>query len=247
MAGVLAAFGITDVTVRRSPRVGIISTGDEIVPPEEVPPPGKIRDVNSYSLFAAAKEILVEPRLYGIVPDFEESLFETLKRALSENDVVLISGGSSVGARDFTLKAISRLPQADIFCHGIAVKPGKPTIFARTGEKAVFGLPGQVASALLIFYILVRPLLLRLRGAAGKELFLRKVLAKAARNIPSTPGREDFLRVKLENSPGGPVAHPIFKKSGLISSMVEADGFLRIPENAEGIYAGEWAEVYLLP
>lgn len=247
VAGVLAGFGITQVPVRARPKVGIISTGDEIVPPEETPAPGKIRDINSYSLFTAAKEASSTPKLYGIVPDLEETLYETLEKALSENDVVLISGGSSVGTRDFTLKAISRLPGAEIICHGIAVKPGKPTILARVGDKAVFGLPGQVASALLIFYLLVRPLLLHLQGARGEDLFLKKILARAARNIPSTPGREDFLRVKIEDSKEGPLAHPIFKKSGLISSMAEADGFLRIPENVEGVYAGEWVEVYLLP
>ncbi len=245
--GVLAGLGITEISVRGQPRVGIISTGDEIVPPQTIPAPGKIRDINSYSLFGAVQEAFAIPKLYGIVPDLEEKLFQTLERALKENDLVLISGGSSVGVRDFTLKAISKLPGAEIICHGLAVKPGKPTILAKVGNKAVFGLPGQVASALLIFYLLVRPLLLHLQGAQKKYLFLKKILAKAGRNIPSTPGREDFLRVRLEFSSEGLFVYPIFRKSGLISSMVEADGFLRIPENVEGVYAGEWVEVYLLP
>ena len=247
VAGVLAGLGITRVTVREKPRVGIISTGDEIVPPEKPLSPGKIRDINSYTLYSAALEAQSLPKLYGIIPDEEKVLLETLRRAFSENDVVLISGGSSVGTRDFTLKAISKLPEAEIICHGIAVKPGKPTILARSKNRAVFGLPGQVASALLIFYFLVRPLLLHLQGARGENLFLPRIKARATRNIPSTPGREDFLRVKLEETEEGLFAHPIFKKSGLISSMAEADGFLRIPENAEGIYEDELVEVFLLP
>ncbi len=247
VVGVLAGLGVTKVKVGSPPRVGIISTGDELVPPEESPPPGKIRDINSYTLLSATKEAGGRPKLYGIIPDQEEALEEALNKALSENEVVLISGGSSVGVRDFTLSAIRNLPEAELICHGLAVRPGKPTIFARVGDKAVFGLPGQVASALLIFYVLVRPFLLHLQGARGEEVFLKKILARAKRNIPSAPGREDFLRVRLTPSPEGPLAEPIFKKSGLISSMAEADGFLRIPENVEGIYEGEWAEVLLLP
>ena len=247
VVGVLAGLGVTKVKVGKHPRVGIISTGDELVPPDKTPPPGKIRDINSYTLLSATKEAGARPKLYGLIPDQEEALEEALKKALSENEVVLISGGSSVGTRDFTLSAIQNLPEAELICHGLAVRPGKPTIFARVGEKAVFGLPGQVASALLIFYVLVRPFLLYLQGACGEELSLKKILARAKRNIPSAPGREDFLRVRLIPTPEGLLAEPIFKKSGLISSMAEADGFLRIPENVEGIYEEEWVEVLLLP
>ncbi len=245
--GVMAGLGITNIPVRKKPRVAILSTGDELIPPEKPIEPGKIRDINSYSLFAAIKEAGGEPKIYGIVPDVAEELFERLKVAFEENDVVLISGGSSVGTRDYTLKAISQLPGAQLICHGVAVKPGKPTILGKVQEKAIFGLPGQVASALLIFYLMVRPLLLHLQGANEKHLFLKKILAYAERNIPSAPGREDYIRVKLTPFEKGFTATPIFKKSGLISSMAEADGFLRIPESSEGIYEGELAEVFLLP
>ncbi|AEH45708.1 molybdenum cofactor synthesis domain protein [Thermodesulfatator indicus DSM 15286] len=245
--GVLSGLGITQVEVGQRPKVGILSTGDELVLPEKELPLGKIRDINSYTLYSASLESGAIPTLYGIVPDVKEKLFVKVEKAIQENDVLLISGGSSVGTRDFTLEAISRLPEAELICHGVAVKPGKPTILGQVGSKAIFGLPGQVASALLIFYIMVRPLLLHMQGAKGEHLFLRKIMAYAARNIPSTPGREDYVRVKLSFSEKGVIALPILKKSGLISSMAEAHGFLRIPENSEGIYEGELAEVFLLP
>ncbi len=246
--GLLASAGITQVSVRRAPQVAIISTGDELVPPQERPAPGQIRDVNSYSLGAAVREAGGIPLLMGIIPDKVEDLFQAIKKALNQADVVLISGGSSVGVRDYTLRCLSDLPEAELLCHGVAVRPGKPTILARVGNKVVFGLPGQMASALLIFYILVRPLLLHLQGASEKDLKLTSVRARASRNIPSAQGREDYIRVKLYRDQDQTLwAEPIFRRSGLISSMAQADGLLRIPKKSEGIYEGEEAEVFLFP
>ncbi len=245
--GVLAGLGITKIKVRRQPWVGIISTGDELVPPEELPPPGKIRDINTYTLAAGVEEAGGKVRSYGLIPDEEEALSRTIQKAFEENDVVLVSGGSSVGTRDFTLNAISRLPGAKILAHGIAVRPGKPTILAQAEGKAVFGLPGQVASALLVFYLLVRPLLLHLQGGKGKDLFLPQTKARVTRNLPSAQGREDYYRVKLFWKEDELWAEPIFRRSGLISSMAEADGLLKIPERSEGLYEGEEARVFLLP
>ena len=245
--GLLAGLGITRVQVYSAPRVGIISTGDELVPPEASIKRGQIRDINSYTLATAVEEAGGRPKLYGIVPDKQEALVAKVQEAFSENDVVLVSGGSSVGTRDFTLAAISSLPEAELLAHGVAVRPGKPTILARAQGKAVFGLPGQVASALLVFYILVRPLLFHLQGAPEPALFLPKVWAKVRRNIPSAQGREDYYRVKLFEEGQELWAEPIFKRSGLISSMAEANGLLRIPERSEGIYQGELAEIFLLP
>ncbi len=246
--GLLANAGIINVPVRKRPRVAIISTGDELVAPEKTPPLGKIRDVNSYSLAAAVIETGGFPLLLGIVPDNPEALYQALEEALSQADVVLISGGSSIGVRDYTLNCISRLPKAELICHGVAIRPGKPTILARVGKRAVFGLPGQMASTILVFYILVRPLLLHLQGASGKDLYLPYIIAYASRNIPSAQGREDYIRVTLHNDEkGGIWADPIFGRSGLISSMVKADGLLYIPQRSEGIYKGEEVKVFLLP
>ena len=245
--GLLSGLGVTKVKVHQRPRVAIISTGDEIVSPEETPEPGQIRDINSYTLAAAVEEAGGLPRIKGIVPDIEEELYAKLKSSFEEADLVLISGGSSVGTRDYTLSALSRLPHTRLLAHGVALKPGKPTILAESKGKAIFGLPGQVASALLVFYILVRPLLLHLQGARDRDLFLPRIQAKVTRNLPSAQGREDYVRVRLLEKDGAMWAEPIFKRSGLISSMAEADGLLRIPERSEGLYQGEWAEVFLLP
>ncbi len=246
--GLLASAGITNVPVRKRPRVAIISTGDELVCPADTPPLGKIRDVNSYSLAAAVIEAGGIPLLLGIVPDNTEALYQALAKALSQADVVLISGGSSVGTRDYTLSCISRFPRAELICHGVAIRPGKPTILACIDKKAVFGLPGQIASAILVFYILVRPLLLHLQGALGDDLYLPHIIAYASRNISSAQGREDFVRVKLYNDEEGNIwADPIFGKSGLIFSMAKADGFLHIPKRSEGIYKGEKVKVFLIP
>ena len=245
--GLLAGLGVTSLRVHARPQVGIISTGDELVPPEEDLKPGQIRDINTYTLASAVEEAGGRAILYGIVPDDQKALIETVQRVFSETEVVLISGGSSVGTRDFTLAAISALPGAELLAHGVAVRPGKPTILAKGEGKAIFGLPGQVASALLVFYILVRPLILHLQGARKKDLFLPKVWARVTRNLPSAQGREDYYRVKLRADKEGYLAEPIFKRSGLISSMAEADGLLKIPERSEGLYEGESAEVFLLP
>ncbi len=241
--GLLSSLGILEVSVYRRPKVGIVSTGDELVPPWKEPPPGCIRDTNSYSLLSACKEWGAVPRLYGIVPDEEEALFERLSKALEENDVVLVSGGSSVGTRDFTLRCIERLEGAELLCHGISMRPGKPTIVAKVGNKAVFGLPGQVTSALVVFYVLVRPLLLFLQGA--RELGMPAVRAVVTRNLPSAQGREDYIRVKLTRRGNGVFAEPIFGKSGTLSPMAKADGLLYIPLESEGVYEGEEVTVFV--
>ncbi len=246
--GLLAQAGLTHVKVCSLPKVAIISTGDELVPPQDSPSLAQVRDTNSYSLAAGVLEAGGEPLLLGIVPDREEDLSQALNKGLIEAHVVLISGGSSVGTRDFTLRCIKRLPGARLLCHGVALRPGKPTIVAQVGSQIVFGLPGQMASALLVFYVLVRPYLLHLQGAKVRDIALPKIKARATRNIPSPLGREDYVRVRLkEDKDSGFLAEPIFRPSGLISSMAQAHGLLRIPETSEGIYQGEEIDVFLLP
>ena len=247
LLGLLAGVGIGRVQVRRRPRVAIISTGDELVPSQERPAPGQIRDINTISLSAAIMEAGGLTLPMGIVPDDEEALFKAVSLALEEAEVVLISGGSSVGTRDYTLKVIERLPGSELLCHGLAVRPGKPTILARVGHKAVFGLPGQVTSALLVFYILVRPLVCHLQGAQGKELFLPRTWARVSRNLASAMGREDYIRAHLSFNEDGLWAEPIFGRSGLLSPLARAQGLIRIPQNSEGVYQGEMVEIFLLP
>ncbi len=247
LLGLLAGVGISSLVVRKQPQVAIISTGDELVEATKRPPLGKIRDINSVSLSAAVRQAGGQPIIKGIIPDVREALFESVLNALDQAEVVLISGGSSVGTRDYTLKVIEDLAGSELLCHGLAVRPGKPTILARVGTKAVFGLPGQVTSALLIFYILVRPLLCHLQGAQGDGLFLPRTKARVSRNLASALGREDYIRARIIHQKDGLWVEPIFGRSGLLSPMVKAEALIRIPQNTEGLYQGELAEVFLLP
>ncbi len=253
--GLLAALGVTRIEVGRRPRVGILSTGDELVPPSATPRPGQIRDVNSVALASLAAEAGAEPVALGIVPDDLSMLTEALRAALSEEggncDVVLLSGGSSLGARDHSVAAMLALPDAEILAHGIAMSPGKPTILARAGQKAVIGLPGQVTSAQVVMAVLVKPLLKHLAGdssaLAQAEQAAPLLVAELARNIAGRPGREDFVRVRLEARAGlPPLAHPVLGKSGLLKTLLAADGLIAVPARAEGLYQGALCPVWAL-
>ena len=252
--GLLAALGQTVVRVGRRPVVGVVSTGDELVPPNATPRPGQIRDVNSSALCCRAAEAGALPRAYGIVPDDLPRLAGTLACALAECDVVLLSGGSSIGARDHSVAAMLAQPGAEILAHGVAISPGKPTILARAeggaagqhGGKAILGLPGQVTSAQVVMTVLVKPFLRRLAGGEGTAAE-PPFVAELARNIAGRPGREDFVRVRLEPRAGQPpLAHPVLGKSGLLKTLLAADGLVAVPATAEGLYKGAFASVWPL-
>jgi molybdopterin molybdotransferase len=236
--GLLAAFGKDTVSLFRTPRVAIISTGDEIVPVTHRPDVGQIRDVNTHSLSAMVKAAGGAPVSLGIATDETEDLIEKCRIAVADSDMVLISGGSSVGTRDVTLDAIAALPDNELMVHGIAIRPGKPAILARSGSRPVWGLPGHVTSAMIVFEMVVSPFLDRLRGlntAAGRH---RRIPARLTRNIASGQGRTDFVRVQLSQSGDTLMAEPILGKSGLLNTMVRADGLITIGENVEGLDAG---------
>lgn len=242
--GLLAALGVTEVEVFTPLKVGIISTGDEIVPPWEKPLPGQIRDVNSYTLYGQVLACGGEPVLYGIVRDDAELLRETLAKAHRETDIVIVSGGSSIGTRDLTTQIITELGDPGLIFHGLAVRPGKPTLAGVAGGKPVFGLPGHPAAALISFDLMVSPLLRfgRLHNLKGGAQPVRAVLS---RSLASAPGREDYVRLKLRREQSRLWADPILGKSGLLMPMVEADGLLRIPLESEGIAAGTEVDVFL--
>jgi molybdopterin molybdotransferase len=246
--GLLAALGVTDIKTGRRPRVGVLSTGDELVPASATPRPGQIRDVNSCALCCLAAEAGAEAVPLGIIPDDLPQLCAALASALADCDVVLLSGGSSLGARDHTVAAMQAQPGAVILAHGIAMSPGKPTILARVGTKTVIGLPGQVTSAQVVMSVLIKPFLRHLAGdltalSAQPPTFV----AELSRNISGRPGREDFVRVRLEARIGAvPLAHPVLGKSGLLKTLLEADGLIAVPANAEGLYKGALAPVFLL-
>jgi len=246
--GVLAGLGITEVPVFRKPVVGIISTGDELVEPEGQLAPGKIRDINTTTLSGLVTEAGGIPVPLGIINDDFDLMLETCLQAIAKPvDVLLLSGGSSVGKRDFTLSVFKEIDNTDLLAHGVAIRPGKPTILAQKDNCALFGLPGHVASAMIVFYLFVRPLLRRFSGADGTGL--ATVLARTGEQIPSSIGREEYVRVRLvkENAGIQPVAYPVYGKSGLLKPLVAADGLLKIARDCEGLDKGENAEVILLP
>ncbi|HVO25122.1 MAG TPA: gephyrin-like molybdotransferase Glp [Candidatus Margulisiibacteriota bacterium] len=245
--GALTGVGITRVTVFRRPRVALVSTGDEIVPPTAPLRPGRVRNINAYSLIAMATEAGAVVTDFGVVRDQRSAMERVLARALSRHDAVLISGGSSVGAKDITLDVITSLPRSEIIFHGISVAPGKPTILARALDKPVLGLPGHPQSALVIFDLFGAPLLRVLGGEDPHVVFnaQRTVRARLSQNIASQAGREDYVRVTVADRDGQRIAAPMAGKSGAIFNLVKADGLVRIPASAEGLEAGTEVEVIL--
>jgi molybdopterin molybdotransferase len=244
--GLLAALGIKEITVSRRPKTAILSTGDEIVGLEENPPPGFVRDVNSVTLKSLALQGGALPFFLGRTKDDFPALKSLCQQGLKEAEVILVSGGSSVGTRDLTLEVIRSFPEAKVLAHGIAVSPGKPTILARIGDKVLWGLPGHVVSAMIVFSLFVRPCLDHLQGMDVDRPF-PKVKAFLSRNVASAPGREEYVRVFLQPAEKGWEAVPLLGKSGLISTMVRADGLIRIDQHCEGLEKGEEVEVWLFP
>ena len=247
--GLLAAFGVTHVCVRRKPKVAVISTGDEVVPITSSPAPGRIRDINSYTLAALARAAGAETITCGIVCDGLEQLEAKVREALAWADVVLLSGGSSAGQRDYTVHAFASIPGAEIVAHGVAISPGKPLILARRGEQSLWGLPGHAASALVCAEVFIRPLIRHLSGQRAPETFLATRRAVLTRPVASAQGRRDYVRVRLDPpaSPGEtPLATPVMGKSGLITTLVMADALAVCPEESEGLYAGQTVDVHLL-
>ena len=259
--GLLAAFGLTEVAVQRSPRVAVVSTGDEVVPIEDTPPPGKIRDVNAHSIAALCRGAGAQTLRAGLVRDDPGELAARLAALAVEHDVIVVSGGSSAGMRDHTVEVFAALPGGEILTHGVALSPGKPFILARAAiagrTVCLMGLPGHTVSALLCARVFLLPLLRHLQGQTASEISAC-VPARLTRSIASAQGRRDYLRVRLiplasphpcadgnELSPQYE-AEPITAASGLITGMTAADGLLVCPENREGLNAGDIVMVELL-
>ncbi|MGA8181849.1 MAG: gephyrin-like molybdotransferase Glp [Desulfobacterales bacterium] len=241
--GLLAAFGIEKVAVYKKPVIGIISSGDEVVSIKEIPGPGMIRDINTYTLAGLVQKSGAVPMTYGIVRDNFDDLIEKCNTALRQSDMVLISGGSSMGARDYTIEVFSALPESEILVHGISISPGKPTILARSQRRAIWGLPGQVTSTMVVFEIVVKPFIEHIAGILPGHKKHFNPMAQLSRNVSSTQGRADYVRVKLFLKDGMLWAEPILGKSGLINTMVKADGLIEIGLNAEGLDKGAQVEV----
>lgn len=239
--GGLLALGITEVAVAVPPRVGIVSTGDEVVAPDQPVGPGQVRDINSYTLAALATYAGALPVRYGIIADDRAILEETAMRAWRECDLVVFSAGSSVSYRDMTADVINGLGQPGVLVHGVSVKPGKPTILAVCDGRPIFGLPGNPVSAMVIFNLFVTPTILALLGAVAPPQ--QQVRARLARNIASDTGREDYVPVRLEERDGELWAVPVLGKSNLIYTLVNAEGTIKVALDSNGIRAGEWVMV----
>ena len=242
-AGLMAALGKKEVAVYQKPVIGIIATGDEIISVEETPSRGQIRDINTYTLAGLIHQAEAIAVTYGIIQDNFENLFEKCKSALDRCHMILISGGSSVGARDFTVEVFSSLPDAEILVHGISISPGKPTILAKVQNKACWGIPGHVVSAMIVFARVVRPFIEYIGGKSDEKRKELRLQAKLSRNVASAQGRVDFIRVQLRIDGNQLWADPVLGKSGLISTMVKADGLIEIDINTEGLDKGTVVEV----
>lgn len=243
--GALTGVGISSISVYTRPRIALISTGDEIVDADTVPAPGQVRNINQHSLAGLIEECGGELNDWGVIRDDRSALAQAIGAALEWADLVLLSGGSSMGAKDIALETILSFPDSEFVFHGISIAPGKPTIFARACGKPILGLPGYPVSALVIFDLFAAPMIRRLGGENAPGRWATTVKAKLKTNIASQIGREDYVRVTLEGPPEQLVATPLPGKSGAIFTLVKADGMVRIDMNQDGLEQGEEVDVIL--
>ena len=241
--GVLAALGIGKVKVYRKPKFYIISTGDEIIDLDEELKLGKIRDINSYTLHSLITRLGGQVVGRAIVKDDYELLRGEVEKAVKISDIVLLSGGSSVGSRDYTHKVIDSFRGRGVFVHGISIKPGKPTIIGEGEGRLIVGLPGHPVSSIIVFKAIVEDYVNKKMGVVD---FIPKTKAIMDFNFPSSPGNETYQMVKLQEKDGKLYATPSFGKSGMITLLSNSDGYIIIKPHEEGVYKGEEREVYLL-
>lgn len=239
--GVLSSLGIWEIQVYKKPKIGIISTGDEVVSPKEDIKLGQIRDINTYLLYSLIQESGCIPVDIGLIKDEYDLLKSSVEKAMDRCDVVLISGGSSVGKKDNTVKVINDLTNGELLVHGISVKPGKPTIIGKSKEKIIFGLPGHPLACAVIFKTIVKYYIEKVTFNKEKTY---PVACKFKINYHKAKGREEFLPVQMDEEESGLVATPIFGKSGLITSFSKAYGYVRIERNEEGLREGQDVFVY---
>lgn len=245
--GALAGLGIIHIWVYEKPKVSVISTGEEIVPADKPVQPGQVRDINSYTLSGLISDAGGIPLRKGIFSDTYDIIREVVEDSLKDSEMILITGGSSVGTKDMTEKVINDLGSPGVLFHGVSLKPGKPMIGGIVDGIPVFGIPGHPAAVNVCFDIFVRPLLSIISGSRRErfEDTKRTIKARISRNISSSPGREEHIGVTLEDRDGELWANPILGKSGLITTLTKADGTAVIPLKKLGIHEGEFVEVRL--
>ena len=242
--GGLMAMGITQVRVAAGPRVAIVSTGDEVISPELTPGPGQIRDVNTYTISGLVTRAGGIPLPQGIVGDDYESLYSASRAALEIADILVISAGSSVSTRDLTADIVNNLGTPGVVVHGVALRPGKPTILGVCNNKPVLGLPGNPVSAMVVAGIFLAPILRRMQGLHNPQ-HRQPLTAKLTHNIASVPGREDYIQVRLINRENQLWAEPVLGKSNLIYTLVKSEGMVCVPLNSSGLYKGDLVDVEL--
>ncbi|KAF0112137.1 MAG: molybdopterin molybdotransferase [Chloroflexi bacterium] len=243
--GGLLALGKTKVEVTKRPKVGILSSGDEIIPPDFKPEAGQVRDINTGALAALITACGGISISYPIVPDDPELLEQAVRKAYEEADLVVITAGSSASARDMTAEVIQRIGEPGVLVHGINIRPGKPTILAVCNGKPLIGLPGNPISALVIARLFVKPLIERLSGLTSQRLELT-ITAHLNNSLPSQAGRDEYFPVKIIRKGSQWYAEPIFFKSNLIFNLVNTDGLLHIPADVTGYSAGDLVDVVLI-
>lgn len=242
--GVLASAGISRVSVYAPLRITIISTGDELVAPDQVPAMGQVRDINTYALEALAKKRDFAVVAAHVLPDSEEVIRETVVASLQTSDLVIISGGSSQGKKDLTARIFDAVAEPGVFVHGLSMKPGKPTILAydKKSSTALLGLPGHPAAAMIIFELIAVWVRNKWIGKCAEKY----VYAKMKINMGSAPGKTTCQLVRLEDFAGEYLAEPIFGKSGIMSALAASDGYILIDMNKEGLQKGEIVKVFFM-
>lgn len=237
--GSLAGVGITEAVIFKKPRVSIISSGDEIVAHDMPVNLGQIRDINSFMLMGMINDCGGIAIKKGIFRDEYEILKDILMKSLSDSDMVLISGGTSAGTKDMVADIINDIGTPGVLFHGLSLKPGKPMIGGVIENTPIFGLPGHPVAVAVCFDLFIKPVLNVLSGLNNDKFEHKTITAKMAKNVASAAGREDHIRVFIENKDGEFIAHPILGKSGLISVLIRAEGTVIIPHNKMGLDAGD--------
>jgi molybdopterin molybdotransferase len=243
--GLLAGIGVVNIGVFLQPRVAILATGDEIIAPDRRPGMGQVRDINTYTMSAMVQEEGGIPHVFEIIPDDRGRLLSALREARETADLVLVSGGSSVGEKDAVGWAIDEVGRPGVIVHGVKIKPGKPTILGLADGTPIIGLPGHPVSGMVIFDVFVRDLLRGLAGRIPPRSLGKIVRARMAKAVPSAGGREDHVRVSIERRGGALWAVPQAGKSGIITTMTRADGLVVVPLGQAGLAEGTEVEVEL--
>ncbi len=241
--GALLANGITTCSVFRRPKLAIFSAGDELVHPSKTPSDGKIRDINLYTISASARALGTVVECFPRQPDILEKQLSVAKQALETADVLIFTSGSSVNTRDLTSQVVESLGDPGVLIHGLTVKPGKPTVLGMAGRKPIIGLPGNPVSALTIFNVVGKPIIKKLSGMKNLRVNSSDT-AVIMENIPSLAGRTDYVRVRLYESEKGTTAKPIYGMSNSISVLSNSDGYIKVPSQVSGIYAGDQVNIF---